>query len=119
MLSCVQNTFVNDYITFISCLVSVTKDVELFAQNENLKNMLSSDEAVSNLFHNLIIENVISSQSFFSALCEELNLHCRHKWKANLKQVYFNNPSTGISLFATTVLLVLTVVQTVYSILQL
>jgi len=50
------DTFVNDYITFISCLVSATKDVEVLAQIENLKNMLSSDEAVSNLF----IENVIS-----------------------------------------------------------
>ncbi|KAI5596210.1 hypothetical protein BDE02_03G191200 [Populus trichocarpa] len=94
------DNFVNDYITFISCLVGATKDVEVLAQNENLKNMLSSDEAVSNLFHNLIIENVLSPESFLSGLWEELNLHCRkrrHKWKANLKQVYFNNPLTGIS----------------------
>ena len=42
--------FLNDYITFISCLVSATKDVEVLTQNGNLKNMLSSDEAVSNLF---------------------------------------------------------------------
>jgi hypothetical protein len=97
------DTFVNDYITFISCLVGATKDVEVLAQNENLKNMLSSDEAVSNLFHNLIIENVLSPESFLSGLWEELNLHCRkrrHKWKANLKQVYFNNPLTGISLYS-------------------
>ncbi|KAJ6934651.1 hypothetical protein NC651_009600 [Populus alba x Populus x berolinensis] len=116
------DTFVNDYITFISCLVSATKDVEVLAQNENLKNMLSSDETVSNLFHNLVIENVTSSETFLSGLCEELNLHCRkrrHKWKANLKQVYFNNPWTGISVFAATFLLVLTVIQTVCSILQL
>jgi hypothetical protein len=116
------DTFVNDYITFISCLVSATKDVEVLAQNENLKNMLSSDEAVSNLFHNLFIENVISSESFLSGLCEELNLHCRkrrYKWKATLKQVYFNNPWTGISVVAATFLLVLTVIQTVCSILQL
>jgi len=116
------DTFVNDYITFISCLVSAPKDVEVLAQNENLKNMLSSNEAVSNLFHNLIIENVISSESFLSGLCEELNLHCRrrrYKWKANLKQVYFNNPWTGISVFAATFLLLLTVTQTVCSIIQL
>jgi hypothetical protein len=116
------DTFVNDYITFISCLVSATKDVEVLAQNENLKNMLSSDETVSNLFHNLVIENATSSESFLSGLCEELNLHCkkrRHKWKANLKQVYFNNPWTGISVGAATFLLVLTFIQTVCSILQL
>lgn len=116
------DTFVNDYITFISCLVGATKDVEVLAQNENLKNMLSSDETVSNLFHNLVIENATSFESFLSGLCEELNLHCRkrrHKWKANLKQVYFKNPWTGISIVAATFLLVLTVIQTVCSILQL
>jgi hypothetical protein len=116
------DTFVNDYITFISCLVSATKDVEVLAQNENLKNMLSSDESVSNLFHNLVVQNATSTESFLSGLCEELNLHCtkrRHKWKANLKQVYFNNPWTGISVGAATFLLVLTVIQTVCSILQL
>ncbi|KAG5232149.1 UPF0481 protein [Salix suchowensis] len=80
------------------------------------------DEAVSNLLYNLQQENYFNTNGFLIGICEELTLHCRkrtHKWKATLKMVYFNNPWTGISVLAATSLLVLTVIQTVCSILQL
>jgi hypothetical protein len=96
--------------------------VEVLAHNENLKNMLNSDEAVSNLLYSLDKENVIAKNSFLSGICEDLKSHCtkrRHKWKATLKQVYFKNPWTSISVFAASFLLVPTVIQTVCSILQL
>ncbi|KAF9686442.1 hypothetical protein SADUNF_Sadunf03G0158900 [Salix dunnii] len=114
--------FVSNYVTFIGCLVRAPNDAKVLAHNENLKNMLNSDEAVSNLFYNLDKENVISGNSFCWGVCEDLNSHCRkprHKWKATLKQVNFNNPWTVISVGAATFLLVLTVIQTVCSILQL
>jgi hypothetical protein len=117
-----EDDFVSDYITFISCLVSAPKDVELLAHNENLKNLLNSDGAVSNIICKLQKENFVNADGFLSGVCEDLTLHCRkrrHKWKATLKQVYFNNPWTGISVGAATFLLVLTVIQTVCSILQL
>uniref|UniRef100_A0A6N2LN07 Uncharacterized protein n=1 Tax=Salix viminalis TaxID=40686 RepID=A0A6N2LN07_SALVM len=117
-----EDMFVNDYISFISYLVRAPDDVEVLAHNENLKNMLKSDEAVSNLLYNLDKQNVISQDSFLGGVCKELTLHCgkrRHKWKANLKQVYFNNPWTAISVAAATFLLILTLIQTVCSILQL
>ena len=96
--------------------------MEVIAHNENLKNLVKSDGAVSNLLYKLQKENFVSADGFLSCVCEELTLHCRkrrHKWKANLKQVYFNNPWTGISVAAATFLLMLTVMQTVCSILQL
>ncbi|KAG5250005.1 UPF0481 protein [Salix suchowensis] len=117
-----EDMFVNDYISFISCLVRAPDDVEVLAHNENLKNMLNSDEAVSNLLYNLEKQIVVSEKSFLGGVCKELTLHCgkrRHKWKANLKQVYFNNPWTAISVAAAAFLLILTVIQTVCSILQL
>jgi aromatic ring-opening dioxygenase LigB subunit len=91
------------YITFIGCLIRAPNDVEVLAHNENLKNMLNSDEAVSNLLYSLDKENVIAKNSFLSGICEDLKSHCtkrRHKWKATLKQVYFKNPWTDISVFA-------------------
>ena len=96
--------------------------MELLAHNENLKNLLNSDGEVSNLLYKLQKESFVSADGFLSGVCEELTLHCRkrrHKWKATLKQVYFNNPWIGISVFAATSLLILTVIQTVCSILQL
>ena len=117
-----MDTFISNYITFISCLVRSPNDVELLARKGNLKNMLNSDEAVSNLLYNLDQENVVVTDGFLSGVGEDLKSYCRkrrHKWMATLKQVYFNNPWTGISVFAATFLLILTVIQTVCSILQL
>ncbi|KAG5250006.1 UPF0481 protein [Salix suchowensis] len=116
-----EDTFVSDYITFISCLVRAPNDVEVLVRNENLKNMLNSDEAVSNLLCNLDKENAVSENSFLWGVCKDLNSHCRkrrHKWMANLKQDYFKNPWTAISVAAAAFLLILTVIQTVCSILK-
>ncbi|KAF9686443.1 hypothetical protein SADUNF_Sadunf03G0159000 [Salix dunnii] len=55
-----ENKFVSDYIAFIGFLVRASNDVEVLAPNDNLKNMLNSDEAVSNLLYNLNKENVVS-----------------------------------------------------------
>jgi hypothetical protein len=52
--------FVSDYITFIGSLVRAPNDVEVLAHNENLKNMLNSDEAVSNLLYSIDKENVVT-----------------------------------------------------------
>uniref|UniRef100_A0A6N2LPE9 Uncharacterized protein n=1 Tax=Salix viminalis TaxID=40686 RepID=A0A6N2LPE9_SALVM len=117
-----EDTFVSDYITFIGHLVRAPDDVEVLVRNENLKNMLNSDEAVSNLLYNLDKQNLVSEKSFLWGVCDELTSHCRkrrHKWKATLKQVYFKNPWTAISVVAAAFLLILTVIQTVCSILQL
>uniref|UniRef100_A0A6N2LNA4 Uncharacterized protein n=1 Tax=Salix viminalis TaxID=40686 RepID=A0A6N2LNA4_SALVM len=116
-----EEKFVSDYIAFFSFLIRAPNDVEVLARNDNLKNMLNSDEAVSNLFYNLDKENVVSENSFLWGVCDELTSHCRkrrHRWKATLKQVYFNNPWTAISVAAAAFLLMLTVIQTVCSILQ-
>ncbi|XP_073264484.1 UPF0481 protein At3g47200-like [Populus alba] len=117
-----MDTFISNYITFISCLVRSPNDVEVLTRKGNLKNMLNSDEAVSNLLYNLDQENAVVTDGFLSGVGEDLKSYCRkrrHKWMATLKQVYFNNPWTGISVFAATFLLILTVIQTVCSILQL
>lgn len=116
-----EERFVGDYIFFITCLVRTPNDVELLARKENLKNLLDSDEEVSNFLHKLKQENFASVDSIFSGVSKDLNSHCEkpwHQWKANLKQDYFKNPWTAISVAAAAFLLILTVIQTVFSILK-
>ncbi|KAB2619656.1 hypothetical protein D8674_015525 [Pyrus ussuriensis x Pyrus communis] len=58
---------------------------------------------------------------YYDTICEDLNKYCSkpwHKWKANLKQNYFNTPWASISVIAAVVLLILTLVQTVFSIIS-
>jgi hypothetical protein len=106
----------------LSFLVPSAKDVEILVKNGILENCLPDNEAVASLFRNLSKENTLAIDTFYySGLVEDLNKYCgkrRHKWKATLKQKYFDNPWTIISLIAATVLLILTITQTVCSIIQ-
>nr|XP_034912581.1 putative UPF0481 protein At3g02645 isoform X5 [Populus alba] len=119
---CGVNIYVCDYITMLSFLVTSAKDVEILVQNGILENGLPDNEAVASLFRNLSKENTLAIDTFYySGLVEDLNKYCRkrrHKWKAALKQKYFDNPWTITSLVAATVLLILTIMQTVCSIIQ-
>uniref|UniRef100_A0A2K1R788 Transmembrane protein n=1 Tax=Populus trichocarpa TaxID=3694 RepID=A0A2K1R788_POPTR len=62
--------------------------------------------------------NLCSTNNFLWGVCEDLESYCRkrrHKWKATLKQVYFNNPWTGISVVAASSLLILTACHTFFT----
>ena len=50
-----------------------------------------------------------------------VNVHCGkrwYKWRANLVHIYFRNPLVFISLLAAVILLVATLLQTVYTVVQ-
>ena len=87
-----------------------------------IENWLSDNDAVLSVVHNLDKEILIFLYNFyFSEIVEDLNKYCRkrrHKWKACLKQKYFRNPWAIISVIAAAILLMLTVIQTACSIIQ-
>ena len=90
----IEDTFVDDYITFISCLVRAPNDVEVLARKWNSKNM----QVVSNLLYSHDHNNV-TTKSFLWGVCDALNSHCRTRrhnklktLKAALKQMFVNNP---------------------------
>ncbi|KDP35990.1 hypothetical protein JCGZ_08385 [Jatropha curcas] len=124
--NCLDN-YVGDYIALMAKLVNGSRDVELLVENgitENgiAENGLQGNEAVAILFRNIDKENILFSNKFYYlVLIEDLNVYCKtswHKWKANLKQKYFNTPWAGISVIGAVILLLLTVIQTVCSLLQ-
>ncbi|XP_065859682.1 UPF0481 protein At3g47200-like [Euphorbia lathyris] len=105
--------YLSDYIAFMDMLIDVDQDVELLVRNEIIENLLQDNQSVADLVNNLSKNNVIYDKDFyFSGLVEELNIYCErpwHKWKANLKQEYFKNPWTIISVIAAVFLLLLQV----------
>ncbi|KAK3205156.1 hypothetical protein Dsin_019202 [Dipteronia sinensis] len=113
---------INDFVVLINHLVNTPKDVDLLIQFGIIENWLPDSVGVSTLFHNLVKEtSIIPGNFYFSLLVEDMNTYCRtpwHRWKATLKQDYFRNPWTGISVLAAIVLLGLTFIQTVYSVLK-
>ncbi|XP_037496982.1 UPF0481 protein At3g47200-like [Jatropha curcas] len=119
--NCLDN-YVGDYIALMAKLVNGSKDVELLVENGIAENGLQGNEALAILFRKIDEENIIFPNKFyFLILIDELNVYCKtswHKWKANLKQKYFNTPWAGISVIGAVILLLITVIQTVCSLLQ-
>ncbi|KAL9349193.1 hypothetical protein Peur_056448 [Populus x canadensis] len=113
--------YVCDYICLMGLFLGASKDVEILVENRVIENWLPSDEEVVKLFDNLNIGNPMSRDDFFFVgLIKDLNAFCGrpwNKWKANLKQNYFNTPWAAVSVSGAVILLILTVVQSVCSIL--
>ncbi|ESR59291.1 DUF862 domain-containing protein [Citrus sinensis] len=87
-----DSCYINGYIIMMKNLVVTANDADLLVQNG------------------------------YSALVQDLKAYCRyplHRWKANLKQNYFNTPWASISVIAAVVLLLFTIIQAVCSIIAL
>ncbi|KAH6812529.1 hypothetical protein C2S51_026291 [Perilla frutescens var. frutescens] len=117
------------YVILMDNFINTSHDVDLLVKHGILNNELGESKQVADLFNNLYKEFVTEPNDFyFTKLCGELNDYSRDKvhklkaswfrWKVMLKRDYFGNPWSLISVIAAVVLLILTVIQTVCSILQ-
>ncbi|KAJ4722909.1 hypothetical protein OWV82_006340 [Melia azedarach] len=110
-----------DYMKFMDCLVNSAKDVELLCQRKILHHSLGDDEAVASMFNRLGDSVTLSSSSHYRKIFKDVNKHCsrrRKKWMANLRHNYFNTPWALISFLAAVLLVLLTLAQTVFSVLS-
>ncbi|EEF36881.1 putative UPF0481 protein At3g02645 [Ricinus communis] len=117
---CSGEMYANDYIAMIGMLIKDAKDVEILDQNGIIENWIGNNQAVATLFARMEVA-IRRNQFYFAATLQDLNDYCKnpwHKMKGSLRQDYFNTPWAGISVFAASILLVLTVIQTVCSILE-
>lgn len=119
---------VSSYIAFMYGLMNSEKDVGFLMAEKFIESSIGNEAAVNRLMHK-IAKNVFFDPS--SGLCEvrdNLNEYFTEsmknwsrrlrEWRRNLKQVYFRNPWTSISLIAAAFLLGLTTAQTAYTILS-
>ncbi|KAA0064944.1 hypothetical protein IC582_006202 [Cucumis melo] len=119
-----QEMNVISYILFMDYLISIEKDVSLLEKAGIIVNDIGgSDKEVSELFNNL--SKFVNRSGDISAYFEKFNgiskALCEHrdrrwnKLKASLKHNYFNTPWAGISVFAATFIIVLTLLQTIFA----
>ncbi|XP_052880559.1 UPF0481 protein At3g47200-like [Gossypium arboreum] len=84
--------------------------------------MGGNDEAVTEMFNKLGDSVYYSPEDFYyKDIANQVNKHCKRNWniwKAKLKKDYFNTPWSPISFLAALVLLLLTVLQTIFSVLS-
>ncbi|XP_042509710.1 UPF0481 protein At3g47200-like isoform X2 [Macadamia integrifolia] len=118
--SSVYKNYITDYALFMDDLINSATDVELLQKKGIIKNWLGEPKDVAALFNGLL-KDVTTGRDYFYNVRHELEKYYEtpwHKWKASLMQKYFNSPWASISLIAASILLFLTVIQTVCSILQ-
>ncbi|OMO88296.1 hypothetical protein COLO4_20319 [Corchorus olitorius] len=112
---------VANYMLFIDSLIDSAKDVEILCRNGIIKNLLGDDRAVATMINSLGDSVNCSGHFYYNEVCRKVNAHCSKRWNrrmANLKHNYFNSPWALISVLAATLLLLLTVLQTVFSVLS-
>ncbi|CAL8105392.1 unnamed protein product [Prunus armeniaca] len=101
--------------------VNNASDVDLLVDRGIIENVLGDRKEVAALFNNLGIGIFGSPDFTFANLYQDLNRYCSstsHKRMANLRQNYFNTPWRTLSVIAAVVLLILTLIQTVCSIIS-
>ncbi|KAI8009917.1 UPF0481 protein [Camellia lanceoleosa] len=114
--------YVCDYIVFMDHLINSSKDVRLLNRSGIIESWVGDDAEVYSMWHKLFKITLTDLKSFgYSEVFINVNNHCerrRNRWMANLRRNHFNSPWALISFLAVTILLLLTVAQTVFSILS-
>ncbi|XP_058780996.1 putative UPF0481 protein At3g02645 [Vicia villosa] len=115
-------SYITDYIILLDFLINTGRDVDILVQKGILINWLGDTDSVANLF-NRIGKNVAfaNSSSDYYVLCKDLNDFFSdplHKLKATLRRDYCSNPWQTAATVAGILLLILSLLQSVCSVLQ-
>ncbi|CAM0884527.1 unnamed protein product [Alopecurus aequalis] len=112
---------VTAYVIFMDNMISSARDVALLRNKNIIECGLGSDEEVVQLLNNTLNKGgVMSPSSRLHDVQRQVKAHCRmrwNRWRANFIQRYLRNPWVFISLVVAEVLLIATVLQTVFAIL--
>lgn len=114
--------FITDYYVILDFLINTTRDVDLLCDKEIIFNGLGDSSAAMSMVNNLNKDIFVLDMSYdYERLINALNEFCAnpwHRWKAILRLEYFSTPWRTASTMAAVIFLVLTVIQTVCSIIQ-
>ncbi|KAI8569052.1 hypothetical protein RHMOL_Rhmol02G0248100 [Rhododendron molle] len=120
MCHCLSDSYIIDYVVFMDSLMDTAQDVDILVQDEIFESTLFDRASVATLFHNLTLGVVWFSENYYyHGLCQEVSAYCRvpwNKWKAIMKHDHFSTQWRIVSIVAAVILLVLTLIQTVCSV---
>jgi hypothetical protein len=114
--------YFTDYIRVLDFLIDTPKDVDLLVRKGILVNNLGDSNAVTTLVNNLCRQIfILEVNPYYFHLCEKLNTFYKnhwHRWKVIFRHDYLSTPWKIASTAAAILLLVLTLTQTVFSIIS-
>ncbi|GKV50755.1 hypothetical protein SLEP1_g57451 [Rubroshorea leprosula] len=112
--------FLTEYVVLMDSLINSAKDVEILCKSGIIDNWLGDNESAAVLFNRLSGHaNFYKEEFFYAQLFKDVNKHYKTRWKtwkANLCHKYFSNPWSIISFLAAALLILLTMLQTTFTI---
>ncbi|XP_034933465.1 UPF0481 protein At3g47200-like [Populus alba] len=108
---------ITSYAVLLDNLINTTKDMDTFTSSGIIDNWLNPDEATQ--FFNKLSQDAYLKKYYYLKLCQDVNKYYRRRfprWRALLMSNYFGTPWAIVSLFAAATLLILTIVQTIFTI---
>ncbi|KAA8525596.1 hypothetical protein F0562_007451 [Nyssa sinensis] len=109
---------ISSYASFMDSLINTPEDVELLEEKGIIKNYLGDSKSVSKLFNNLCKEIVVKP-NFFQEQSEKIDEYYNsvyHRYKEILRSDYCPDPCRTIAFLAATTLLIISILQTVYTV---
>ncbi|XP_027165998.1 UPF0481 protein At3g47200-like [Coffea eugenioides] len=117
-----QINIVTDYVTFLGCLIKSEKDVTKLSRHGIIRHLVGEDEVISQMLNKLTVCIIGPSRNFhYAEIFGRLNIHCNrivNRWMAKLRRNYCNTPWGIISITVACLLLILALLQTIFSILS-
>ncbi|GAB2211493.1 hypothetical protein Droror1_Dr00024808 [Drosera rotundifolia] len=129
---CWWDSYIIDYIALLEILINTPKDLETLVDKEIIVNRLGNSEEATDVFKSLFKllkqVNIVSSNFYYSSLCDQLEDFYKtpwhryvvvpwHRYVAMLKHKYSGHPwavkITVISIFIAIVYLVLSFIQAI------
>ncbi|XP_062182122.1 UPF0481 protein At3g47200-like [Phragmites australis] len=110
---------VTNFIYLMGDIINTGADVMILRSKGVMEQLLGSDEEVAKLFNSMSKGATMSPFSKLNDVQRKVNDHCRkpwNKWRASFVQTYLSNPWVFISLLAGVILLITTLLQTVYTV---
>ncbi|KAM7531624.1 hypothetical protein LguiB_035034 [Lonicera macranthoides] len=109
------------YATLLDCLINTSKDVEYLCDRNIMENYFGTDAEVAKLFNNLGKDVTFDLNTcYLGEFFEDVHQYYKNGWHvqwASFRYTYFDTPWSFISALAALVLLILTVLQTFYTVL--
>ncbi|TVU24123.1 hypothetical protein EJB05_26521, partial [Eragrostis curvula] len=110
---------VTAFVFFMYNLIDSAKDVALLSSKGIIQNSVGSDKEVAKLFNSISKDVVLEPESALNTVHRQLNTHVRkpwNMWRANITHTYFRKPTSFINFIAASAALVVTIIQTIYTI---
>ncbi|MCH84822.1 DUF247 domain protein, partial [Trifolium medium] len=111
---------ISSFVSFMDSLIDHVEDVRILRSKGILLNCLGSDEEVAHLF-NIISTDLMENIDTYPIVRDQIHEHYCNKYKTWIAlgiHTYFDNPWTVIAFIAAFIALILTVVQTCFTIKQ-